>query len=68
MRKLSAICKRLRRRYGAQFAVIPPRRGVYRVYMFSSVLGDWFPVRTCAGVAEAVDYLLSFECVKEGVL
>lgn len=65
MRKLSAICKRLRRRYGVQFAVIPPRRGVYRVYMYSDTLCDWFPMRTCNGVAEAVDYLLAYELVKE---
>lgn len=65
MRKLTAFCNRLRRLYGARFAVIPQSRGVYRVFMFSTDLGDWFPVRSCTGVAEVLNYLRSFERVKE---
>lgn len=64
MRRLSSICRRLRRRYGVQFAVISPCRGVYTVKLYCDNLGDWFSLRTCKGVASTVDYLLAYELVK----
>lgn len=64
IRRLSSICRRLRRRYGVQFAVISPVRGVYTVQLFCDNLGDWFSLRTCRGVAATVDYLLGYELVK----
>lgn len=41
MRRLAKLCKRLKRRYGLQFAVIRRNRRYY-VYVFDSLRSDWF--------------------------